>query len=76
MSKIKGRYVATVVIDIDYEETDKTNPVEQIRENVCGGALTDAIREVIDEWIVDESIGTLRVTQDYAEIHLAEEDVK
>lgn len=36
MSRIKGRYVAKVIIDVDVERTSKTLPLEGVKERFRG----------------------------------------
>ncbi len=47
MSKIKGRYEATITIGFEIERTEKTRPYEAIKNDIVGGVLTKAIQDLI-----------------------------
>lgn len=66
---IKGRYVATVIMDFEFEETDDTLTFDEIKEKIVGGELTRAIKSVLDDDIFDEQLGTLQVEQQFADLY-------
>ena len=64
---IKGRYVATVVIDIALpEDTPGLLPFEEIRAHAFNN-VTEEIRSMLNEEIGSD--GTVTVTQQYADIY-------
>jgi len=71
--RVKGRYVATVILDFDYEERGDTRPVYDVKRVITGGALTEEIKKTISDWIFDETLGTLTVEQQYADLCEIEE---
>ena len=70
---IKGRYVALLEVDIHIDSTEHLLPIERIRQNVTGGALTEAIREEVSD-IFNEGTADVTVTQQYADIYEVEQD--
>ena len=72
---IKGRYVATVEIDICIpEDTPNLLPFAEIREKVYSG-LDDELHDLIQDEF--DGIGTVRVTKQYADIYrYSDEDAK
>ena len=72
MSRIKGRYVCTVEIDIDFLYQKDMLPFEKIKENTVGGWITDAITDVIIGEIMDAKYGKTIVTQQYADLYEVE----
>lgn len=71
---IKGRYVALVEINIHVDAAEGLLPMEQIRQNVTGGALTNAIRAEIAD-IFDSGTVDVNVTQQLADVYEVEQDV-
>ena len=69
--RYKGKYVALVEIDFDIEKSERTLPLEEIKKKTVGGELTDAIRDVIRDEVVDD-YGTITVTQQYADMYEVE----
>ena len=69
--RYKGKYVALVEIDFDIEESKGMLPFEEIKKKTIGGELTDAIRDVIRGFVIDD-YGTIAVTQKYADMYEAE----
>ena len=75
MSRIKGRYVATIEINIDAERTNKMLSIDRLRDRVTNGELTRIIGILVNSGdILAEGQGTITVTQQYAEIHEEDED--
>lgn len=70
--RVKGRYVATVILDIDYEESGDIKPFNDVKRVITGGALTESIKETISTWIFD-GLGILTVEQQYADLYEVEE---
>lgn len=72
--RLKGRYVAQIVIDFDIEEQEGTGmlPFEEIKKKTTDGELTDLIKDVVVGEIIDD-YGTVTVTQQYADVYEVEE---
>ena len=49
MSRIKGRYVATVIVDWDNERTENMLPIEEIRENAdfLGTSIAETLMDAV-----------------------------
>lgn len=76
MSKVKGRYVATVILDIEYDETEKDIlPFEDARRSICDGELTQLLRECLDEEFDFGDYATITVGQQYADLYRVDEDL-
>lgn len=74
MIKIKGCYVATVIMDFEYDDNPSNiRPFDEIRSLIVGGDLTKAIRGAISEEIFYEEVGRLQVEQQYADLYKVEE---
>lgn len=73
--RYKGRYVAQIVIDFDILEQKGAGmlPFEEIKKKATDGELTDAVRDVIAEEVIDD-FGTVTVTQQYADMYEVEEE--
>ena len=71
MSRIKGRYVAQVVIEFDVPRDDDTYPLEEVRNSICGGELTEAIKRVLSGGIAEV---TTTVNQQYADVYEVDDD--
>lgn len=69
--RYKGKYVALVEIDFDIEKSEGVLPFEEIKRKTVGGELTDAIKDVIRDEVVDD-YGTVAVTQQYADMYETE----
>ena len=70
--RIKGRYVAQIVIEFDCEKEEGMLPSEEIKKRVVDGELTDTIKDVVYGEIIDD-YGTVTVTQQYADMYEVEE---
>ena len=66
--RIKGKYVALVEIDFDFEHKQTHLPFEQIKTKVVGGELTNEIKKAIDEEFFDDETKAT-VTQQYADLY-------
>jgi hypothetical protein len=64
---IKGRYVATVEVDIHVTDSDSVRPFEEIKEDMVGGPLTEALQKEIEDIFGDDADVT--VTQQYADVY-------
>lgn len=73
--RIKGRYVATVVIDFDYEYEKNMLPFEEIKKKTTGEELTQSIKDVVVGEIVDK-YGEVSVIKQYADLYEAKEGEK
>lgn len=70
MSRIKGRYVAQVTIEIDKEYLPgEMLPFEEIRDRFNG--ITPYLADLVDDTFEDAKV---KVDQQYADIILEEED--
>lgn len=75
MAKIKGRYVAQIELNFEFDESEKgLLPFERIRERVVN-ELTPYLKEIITNEICSPNEGTVNVTQMYADVWKAEENV-
>jgi len=75
MSRIKGRYVATIEINIDAERTDKMLSIDRLRDRVTNGELTRIISILVNRGdVLAEGQGTIAVTQQSAEIEEVESE--
>lgn len=72
MSRIKGRYVAQVVIEFDAPRRSNTFPLEKIRHHLCDGDMKRAITEVLSFVTIDDSIVT--VDQLFADVYEVDDD--
>lgn len=72
--RLKGRYVCTVEIDIDFLYSKEMLPFETIKEKTVGGWLTDGIRDVIAGEIMDVKYGKVTVTQQYSDLYEVEDE--
>lgn len=71
MSRLKGRYVATVTIEINEEYVPgKMLPVEQVKENTVKH-LTPDLQEIIYYSVGCTSV---KVEQQYADVYLVEDE--
>ena len=72
--RVKGKYVCTVEIDIDFQYNKEMLPFEEIREKTVGGWLTDGIKDAITDEIMDARYGKVTVTQQYADLYEVEDE--
>lgn len=81
MPRYKGRYVAQIVIDIDYDDEQSLkgpydgieyDSFEIVKGRLCGGEMTEAIDSLLRDEIVSDEM-TLTVTQQYADLYKVEE---
>ena len=70
MSRIKGRYVATVEIDFDTERLPGMIPIEEIHEKFRSNTFTEMVRQTLANGFY---FGKVQVTQQYADIYEVEE---
>ena len=73
MMRYKGRYVAQIVIDFDIGKQEGMLPIDVIKKKAMDGELTDAIRGVVADEVIDD-FGTVAVTQQYADLYEVEDD--
>lgn len=71
MKRIKGRYVGQVILEFDVPRDDDTYPLEKIRNSICGGELTEAIRCALYDG-VDDCVVT--VDQQYADVYEVDDE--
>lgn len=70
--RIKGRYVAQIVIDFDYDKNKVEDiwPFDRAKEYVMGGALTERISYLFAcELYGSDDIGKCRIEQQYADLY-------
>lgn len=72
--RIKGRYAAQVIIDIDVD-AEKTNlQIDEIRKNITEG-LTPALQDELQSQLDSDLKGcTVELIQQYADVWKAEEE--
>lgn len=66
MKRIKGKYVGQVILDFDVPRDDDTYPLEKIRNSICGGELTEAIKCALCDGIADVIV---TVDQQFAAVY-------
>ncbi len=67
MSRIKGRYVAKIILDIDTERTEDMASFEEIKKNFDG--LTDTIKNEFE----NGDFSKVEVIREYADLVETEE---
>lgn len=67
MSRIKGRYVAQIVLTIDEERKDYMLPLEQIKKNFAG--LTEGIKNHLEHG----EFTTVEVIEQYSDVYEVED---
>ena len=74
MSKIKGKYVATVIIELEADESMKgLFPFEKIKDNFKG--MTPVIKKILDDEIHDDELGTVEVIEQFCDVWRCESEV-
>ena len=68
MSRIKGRYVAQVILTVDEERTEDMVPIEVIKENFAG--ITEEIKKELDSG----DFTAVEVIEQFSEVDETEED--
>ena len=71
MSRIKGWYVAKVVMEWDLLREPGMAPLEKIKHTLCDGQVTGIIKDTLSTCIGECSV---TVDQMYADIYEVEED--
>lgn len=66
MSKIKGKYVATIIIEINSERTPDMLPIEEIQKKLSDGSFTEMLRQEISD---SSDLGQLQIIQQQADIY-------
>ena len=49
MSKIKGKYVATIIIEINSERTPNMLPIEEMQKKLSDGSFTEMLKQIIQQ---------------------------
>lgn len=70
--RIKGRYVAIITIDFDYEQEKDMLPFEDVKNRIMGTEFTKMIKEVVVGEVVEE-YGMVNVAKQYADLYKVEE---
>ena len=68
MSRIKGRYVAQVILTVDEERTEDMMPIEVIKENFAG------ITEELSKELESGDFTSVEVIEQFSEVDEVEED--
>lgn len=76
MARIKGKYVATVVIDFDYDDTSNLRPFDEMREIVIDGRFLEHITDVMKEEYELENASTVSVETQFADLYRVEEETE
>lgn len=72
MSKIKGKYVATVILEVEADENAKgLLPFERIKENFK--AMTPIVKEILEDEIADPELGTIEVLEQFCDVWRCED---
>ena len=66
MSKIKGKYVATIIIEINSERTPDMLPIEEIQKKLSDGSFTEMLKQEISD---SSDLGKLQIIQQQADIY-------
>ena len=73
MSRIKGRYVALLEMDFDFEHKPDMFPFQEIKENMTGDMIKNNIRDIIlDE--VSRFAKNVTVTTQYADLYEVDDE--
>ena len=68
MSRIKGRYVAQVILTVDEERTEDMLPIEVIKENFAG--ITEELKKELESG----DFTSVEVIEQFSEVDELEED--
>lgn len=71
MKRIKGKYVAQVVLEFDVPREHNMNSLEEIRHSICDGGLTNAIKDSLSSNIDRCNV---TVDQQYADVYEVDDD--
>ena len=66
MPKIKGRYVATIIIDFNSERMPGMLPIEEIQKKLSDGSFTEMLKQEISD---SSDLGKLQIIQQQADIY-------
>ena len=66
MSKIKGKYVATIIIEINSERTPDMLPIEEMQKKLSDGSFTEMLKQEISD---SSDLGKLQIIQQQADIY-------
>jgi hypothetical protein len=69
MSRIKGRYVAQVILEVDMERCEGMLPLEVIRENMYG--ITDTMANTLIE---EGDFSKVEVVPQFVDVYETEEE--
>lgn len=76
MSRIKGRYVAQVIIDIDIDANQKgILPYEIIRDKI-NNDLDSNLKDMIQEELFLKGEGTVEVDKQYCNVYQVPDDTE
>ena len=68
MSRIKGRYVAQVILTVDEERTEDMIPIEVIKENFAG--ITEELKKELESG----DFTAVEVIEQFSEVDEVEEE--
>lgn len=72
MSKIKGKYVATIIIELEADDSIKgLFPFERIKENFKG--MTPIVKKIMEDEIADPELGTVEVLEQFCDVWRSED---
>ena len=71
MKRIKGRYVAQVVLEFDVPRECCINSPDEIRHRICDGGLTNAIKDILSS---DFDLYSVTVDQQYADVYEVDDE--
>lgn len=66
MSKIKGKYVATIIIEINSECTPDMLPIEEMQKKLSDGSFTEMLKQEISD---SSDLGQIQIIQQQADIY-------
>ncbi len=66
MSKIKGKYVATIIIEFNSERMPGMLPIEEIQKKLSDGSFTEHLKQEISD---SSDLGKVQIIQQQADIY-------
>lgn len=76
MSRIKGLYVAQIILAVDEERTESTPPFEKIKENFDGlaEAIKDGLTGAMKSELGQGNFTTVEVTTQFSDVYEVDEE--
>lgn len=74
MARIKGLYIATLAIKLDFDGSKSDMSFEEMKRVITSEDLTSEIKKVVMNEIMDERMGMADVTPVYADLWEVDEN--